>query len=260
MSHTLTAYVKAEKVKQVQELMKSYPFHWMFNPHPKNPNEPEGDWHIGLDYGTAPIEAVNEFQSRWALLETSIRETTRALPFYKRAIQAVKKSILPTTGALSASKELIRAKQPSLLPLIQGELNQGNLVILLGGICSGKSWLIAQLIDESSVVDKSMHQIKGDHSELSTEALRDWAENTNSSIAVDEAQLFKAHELASIAKIALNSGKGILLATQQEQVIPIEILQSFTSAGKEVLFLSLEHWKKSKQPLPTWSIEKRLAR
>lgn len=74
----VTAYVKSGHVKLLQEAMKNYPFRFIFNPYPTKRSDPvNSKWCIGIDYGQATAEQVQEFECYWARLETQIVETYR---------------------------------------------------------------------------------------------------------------------------------------------------------------------------------------
>jgi hypothetical protein len=85
MSVSITAYVKAQHVKLLQEAMKGYEFRFMFNPYPVKRSDPiNSDWRIGIDYGSATPESIQEFETFWLRLETPITETYRKTPLLRR--------------------------------------------------------------------------------------------------------------------------------------------------------------------------------
>jgi ABC-type phosphate/phosphonate transport system ATPase subunit len=81
--------------------------------------------------------------------------------------------------------------KPEIVLLVEREIKSANLVILIGGICSGKSWLINQLFSDTEIIDKSIYAPRGDYAEVSIKSLDKWAARINRAIAIDEIQLLQ---------------------------------------------------------------------
>lgn len=153
--------------------------------------------------------------------------------------------------------ELVELKEPKLVALVKKDLQKGNLVVLLGGPCSGKTWLISQIFDDSSIIDKKHFALHDDFSKVTVGALDKWAARTKSSIAIDEIQLLKENELGEIASTVISCNKGLALAAQQEEFVPQSVLANFLNNGKRVTFYRFDFWKSGLE-LPTWEIYKNL--
>jgi hypothetical protein len=76
MAKRTTAYVKYGNVKQLQEAMGKYSFRFIFNPFPLKRSDPiNSKWCVGIDYGCATAEMIEEFEQFWTRIETPIVET-----------------------------------------------------------------------------------------------------------------------------------------------------------------------------------------
>lgn len=146
---------------------------------------------------------------------------------------------------------------PEIIGVLQRELKSANLVVLIGGPCSGKSWLIAQVVPNEAVIDKSIHALRGDNARVSLGALDKWAARTQPSIAVDEVQLLDQRELFELITVSVSCRKGVVIATQQECLIPKQVISEILNHGKQVVFIKMHYWN-SNMSLPKWQIEKRI--
>lgn len=153
--------------------------------------------------------------------------------------------------------------KPDIIQLVKRELANGNLVVLVGGVCSGKSWLINQVFYASAVIDKKKYALTvrsvRDAVRVTESALNSWAAQSENAIAVDELHLLGRDEILNVVSSAVSCKKGALLATQQEQIVIQEIIDVFIFNRKDVLFIEMEFWQ-SGMTLPVWRLSKRLSR
>lgn len=68
----------AQKLHQLQTLVKQYDLRWMYNPYPIHPHKPEGKWQVGIDYNNVSPKQIKAFDLSWQQLTTPIRESVRS--------------------------------------------------------------------------------------------------------------------------------------------------------------------------------------
>lgn len=90
MEMTLEGYVSANKIKQLQELVKQYGLCFSYSPYPKNPTLPEGEWYYSVNYSGVNQEQSKAFDDAWERLNTPIVETVKKPSLLKRLV-----SLLP---------------------------------------------------------------------------------------------------------------------------------------------------------------------
>lgn len=74
----IESYVNADKVKQLQDLVKQFNLRWLFNPYPATANNPYGKWRVGIDYSDVSNEQAKQFDLAWQRLETPIVEIIKS--------------------------------------------------------------------------------------------------------------------------------------------------------------------------------------
>lgn len=70
-------YCQAEKVYQLQILVKQFNLRWIFNPYPANASKVDGEWRVGIDYNGVSSQVAKAFDLAWQRIETPIVESTR---------------------------------------------------------------------------------------------------------------------------------------------------------------------------------------
>ncbi len=102
-------------------------------------------------------------------------------------------------------------KRAELLMVVEEELRNGNLVLVFGGPCTGKSWLINQLFDKQDVIDKSSYELRGVDAKVSLELLNNL--ERFKALAIDEIQLLDETEINEAVNLAVSNKAGLLIAT-----------------------------------------------
>lgn len=69
---------RAQKLHQLQTLVKQFNLRWIYNPYPVHSHQPEGDWQVGIDYNNVSPAQAKAFDFAWQRLTTPIRESTKS--------------------------------------------------------------------------------------------------------------------------------------------------------------------------------------
>lgn len=148
----------------------------------------------------------------------------------------------------------IHNETSDIVLVVMNELSNGNVVIVTGGTCTGKSWLINQICGGTAVVDKKLFALNGAVANVRITAVDRWNARTGEHIAIDEAQLFAADELIQIVGTTLSVKKGILIASQQESNIPFELNALANQQGVALKHFRFLQWDYDRKQ-PIWKME-----
>lgn len=162
------------------------------------------------------------------------------------------------SGTIEGSVETSLPKQ------VEHQLQQGNLVIVIGPPASGKSWLVNEVMPSGSVIDRSsdirsqdMERARlfalvsdwscvdssdedGDLFKAGLTTHEKWLVRTQASVALDEAQLFRHRDILELFRLAISCHTGVLVAVQREECITEVLAQTFRDAGKLATVYELE--------------------
>lgn len=147
-----------------------------------------------------------------------------------------------------------KSDAPNFIQVVERELENGNLVVLLGGPCSGKSWLIAQIFDNEDVIDKSTQALAGNQLPIDLCARDKWSARTKKAVAVDEAQLLDQSAVLDVITMSASCQTGVVIASQQQSLIPNQVISSFLENGKKAVFIKMEFWEQEIS-MPKWRIK-----
>ena len=73
----IQSYCKADKLYQLQVLVKQFNLRWMFNPYSTDSRKKEAKWRVGIDYNGVSTAKAKAFDLAWQRMETPIIELTR---------------------------------------------------------------------------------------------------------------------------------------------------------------------------------------
>lgn len=173
------------------------------------------------------------------------------------------------SGNIEGSVETSLAKQ------VEQQLQQGNLVIVIGPPASGKSWLVNQVMSPLSVIDRStgirsqdmeraqLFALVSDWSCIDSSdededlfkpgltAYEKWLVRTQPSVALDGVQLFRHRDVLELLRLATSCHTGVLISVQREECITEILAQSFRDAGKVATVYKLEHFDRVRGQ-PRW--------
>lgn len=80
----IQSYCKADKVYQLQILVKKFNLRWMFNPYSTDTRYKDAKWRVGIDYNGVSKDKEREFDLAWSRMETPIVELVRKYSFYHK--------------------------------------------------------------------------------------------------------------------------------------------------------------------------------
>ncbi len=83
--------IDAKHLPKLNVLVKQYNLRWSFSPYPKNPNQKDGKWTVGIDYNDATHEEARNFDLSWIRLTKDICEKERKYSFFHKTKVSIKK-------------------------------------------------------------------------------------------------------------------------------------------------------------------------
>jgi hypothetical protein len=136
------------------------------------------------------------------------------------------------------------------------ELVRANCItIVTGPICSGKSWLLDKVSNESHAIDMKDLMDSNRLKLLSSESFKAVQDSKVPFITIDEAQALAGQQLISLASHAVNSGKKLIIACQSRGNIPYsEILGMCAASESPLIHLHFSGWSKEKSSPESFNI------
>jgi hypothetical protein len=119
--------------------------------------------------------------------------------------------------AVSGLPEKIKARDMinKNIKLVTAALEHSEVVILNGGVASGKSTVISELVPKQFIIDKKLSALHGENIEVLASDLEITSSSEYPIIAIDEAQLFSADQLLTLVSSAVASKTKVIVGVQK---------------------------------------------
>lgn len=115
------------------------------------------------------------------------------------------------------------------IKLVVDALENSEVVILNGEPGSGKSTTIMELVPKHLIIDKSILGLHGENIEVLPSDFEITSNSENSTIAIDEAQLFCAEQLLSLVSSAVENKTKVIIGIQKLPFAYLSVLEESLS-------------------------------
>ncbi|MBL0710595.1 MAG: hypothetical protein JJV99_06230 [Colwellia sp.] len=128
-------------------------------------------------------------------------------------------------------------------------INNHSITLVTGPICSGKSWLLSKLKNESHNIDKRSLALKGGDTGLTPIDFADLVNSSKTIVNIDEAQLIDGKQILDVARFTNENDIKLVIACQYKDSVPERELFQIGCEQGHYAHIELDEFdKKNNQP------------